>query len=120
VTRQIEPEWDDLTRARVEGLARYENEVHSEGCGLHPSIIADPKRNALKIEEDFCPVCARLDVYARVQAELDEQHAPKDPSGQPLPWPARDRHPSDGRRVFMRPKTADEIAAQRTRRRPHG
>ena len=40
--RQVESEWDDTNRALVEGLALHDRQVHSDGCGFHPAILAEP------------------------------------------------------------------------------
>lgn len=79
------------------------------GCGLHPVILDDPEHNAFTFEERLCTVCKGQDVYGRVIAERDENAAPKDPKGQPLPWPAKQPRPSDGRHVHLRRMSDDEV-----------
>lgn len=119
VTRQTEPEWDDAARNLAEGLARYDAEL-CPGCGIHPVIHDDP-RNAFTFDARFCNVCASQDVYGRVIAEADDKATPKDSNGQPKQLPAKAPRPSDGRFVFMRRMSDDEVEhAKQTGRRPRG
>lgn len=98
VTRQVESEWDDTERGLAEGLALHDRQVHSEGCGLHPAILAEPDLYRFTYEEDQCPACASAAVYARTLGERDqkwhEQHKE---------MPVRVVRPSDGRRISLVP-----------------
>lgn len=111
ITRQLEPEWDDLTRSRVEGLARFEDES-CPGCGLHASILADPEHNHFTFEERLCKVCASTATYGRVLASRDE--LVRKSLGEDAP-PTEPR-PDDGRHLYLRPLTAAELAAKQAKK----
>lgn len=95
-TRQVESEWDDTGRGLAEGLALHDRQVHSEGCGLHPAILAEPDLYRFTYEEDQCPACASAAVYGRSLADRDQkwQERYKD-------MPVKMTRPSDGRRVSL-------------------
>lgn len=103
VTRQVQSEWDENQRALAEGLAQHGREVHRDGCGLHPAILAEPDIYRLTYAEDECPACASREVYKRVLAERDqkwlEQHKH---------LPVRVKRPSDGRRIRLVPDNNSE------------
>jgi hypothetical protein len=108
VTRPEEPEWDDATRAQVEALALYEGDC-CPGCGLHKSIHENPGAHRLTFGERMCGVCKAKAAYGRAVAHNDElagKHLQKAPPLVP--------RPGDGRHIFLRPMTADEI--EKTRR----
>ncbi|HET7386454.1 MAG TPA: hypothetical protein VFJ19_07290 [Nocardioidaceae bacterium] len=111
VTRQLEPEWDETTRLRAEGLARYEAE-RCPGCNLHSSILADPEANRFTFEERFCEVCKGQDVMGRVIARNDEK-ASKSLRDAPPIVP----RPGDGRHVYLRPLLPVEVEEQKAKRR---
>ena len=106
VTRQLESEWDDVSRAEAEGLARYHAEVHSDGCGLHPAILAEPDVYQFKYDEQHCPACAAKARTMRMVADQDSKTAEKFKEAS-----ASAKRPYDGRRLLLRAKTPEEIAA---------
>lgn len=109
VTRQLEPEYDEVTRARVEGLAQHDAEAHT--CGLHPSVVNN--LGALTFEDDYCPVCAKRDAYQRFLSEQDEAWEKAHPNADP-----KAPRPSDGRSTRLRPLTDQE--RKLVERRRHG
>lgn len=77
-----------------------------KGCGTHKSVLADPENNVLVPDQKVCPVCAGLDQRERVVRAADrafEKGLGKDPD------PKAPR-PDDGRSLFMRPATPEELA----------
>lgn len=107
MTRQVEPEWDEVTRSRAEGLARHDAEAHE--CGLHPSVVDD--LGALTFEHRVCPVCAKRDAYARVLDDADREWEERHPDADP-----RSPRPGDGRSTRLRPLTDAELAHIERRR----
>lgn len=103
VTR--ETEWDDVERAKMQGLALYESQICK--CGLHQSIAdTDPD---LEIVLPVCPVCAGLELQTRVLHAEDDRitaaHGDKPKPGIP--------RPSDGRRIelkFRSPVSLEDLA----------
>lgn len=106
MTTQVEPEWDDETRNLAEGLDMHERQS-CPGCGLHESITSDPDA-AFTFEERTCPVCQGQDGYARILAERDNKWHEHNQNVS-----AAARQPSDGRMVFMRPMSPDEVEARK-------
>lgn len=82
---------DDIDRAELLALARFESEVCQ--CGYHP-LLAEDKANNFTPETHVCPVCAAQAVWNRV-LQAEEKSVPPDAS----PMSSR---PSDGRRSYMR------------------
>lgn len=106
ITRQVEPEWDDHSRALAEALERYDKDC-CPGCGTHSSI--EYESTHLTFEERFCGFCADQERHARVIAERDDAETPRDKDGH-LAWPdVRARRPADGRHLFIRPLNRDEL-----------
>lgn len=115
ITRQVEAEWDDETRALAEGLERHDREA-CPGCGLHESILADPEHNHFTFEDRLCSVCKGQDMYGRIIADRDDQEIKrKYGDSEPPPNAAR---PGDGRHIYLRPMTPEEVAARHPR--PNG
>lgn len=108
VTR--DPEWDDAERGKLLDLAEYERGVHVDGCGFHSSVSNDPD-NFFTVEADHCLLCANL---AREQRSLDEADRKE---AERLKNNPRARHRADGRRVYLRHLTPDEVEqAQQAKR----
>lgn len=87
-------------------LTQFESELCS--CGNHISITEDPS-NVFMPETRVCRVCAGMDQFTRIQQDRDsaaEKALPKDA-------PPRTPRPADGRRTFLRPIGADELAARK-------
>jgi len=98
VTR--ETEWDDLERAKFEGLSIYESRLCE--CGLHESVAqSDPD---MEIELPICPVCAGLQKQLRILGDKDDR-ALKALGENP---PSSAALPSDGRRIYLRPKVSSD------------
>lgn len=98
VTREVE--WDDVERAKMQGLALYESQICA--CGMHESVAkTDPD---LDIELPVCPVCAGLAQQMRVLASQDERQV-KALGEKPAPETER---PTDGRSVRLKFKRTDE------------
>lgn len=112
VTRQIEPEYDDVTRGLVEGLQRHDQEC-CVGCGTHKSVRDHMDQHHFTFEEDHCEVCASQASYARVVAERDNERTPKDQNGSPRWDSPRTPRPDDGRHIFLRRMTAEEVERRR-------
>jgi hypothetical protein len=96
--------WDDRQRAKMLALAQYESDVHR--CGLHKSVLDDPENNVMVPAENTCKVCAALDVLDRVKSAEDqefEKKLGKDPD-------PKTPRPKDGRSLFLRPATPEELA----------
>lgn len=97
VTRQVESEWDETNRALAEGLAKHDREVHSDGCGLHPAILAEPDVYRFKYDDtEHCPACSSRARYLRIVAEQDQQWLEKHKD-----VAASAKRPSDGRRTRL-------------------
>lgn len=86
-----ESEWSDEDRNRLLGLMQYEREVGP--CGYHP-VVATDEKNQFMPHEEWCPVCAGLDRYRRIQAEQDKV---EDERGEPT-----GARKADGRVTWMR------------------
>jgi hypothetical protein len=82
------------------------------GCGMHPVILADPERYQFTVEERQCEFCAQQEAYRRVVAARDETWHKTHPEPKPTT-----KQPEDGRRLIVRPKTAEEIEAEEARQR---
>lgn len=93
-----EAEWDDHTREQHLALLRYEQEC-CPGCGIHQSILDDPKHNVFTFEDRRCAVCAASDLYGRVTRARHEA-ADKDLA-------ARQPHAADGHHTLLRRVAAD-------------
>lgn len=92
VTRMVEPEWDDNTRAQAEDLAALERES-CPGCGLHSSILDDPEHNRFTFEDRVCEVCKAQHVYGRMLAAQDEREGQRFKDASPtIPRPGDGRH----------------------------
>ena len=92
VTR--ESEWDDVERAKMQGLADYE--AHICDCGL-PESVADEDPD-LDLHFRVCPVCAGVAKALRVQAAADREVVGKDPAPEVV-------RPDDGRHISLEPKS---------------
>lgn len=107
VTRDVE--WDDVERAKMQGLALYEAQICN--CGLHESIAeTDPD---LDIVLPVCPVCAGLAQQMRVLAESDATEV-KALGDKPAASAVR---PADGRSVrlkWKKPPADDQRQASST------
>lgn len=108
ITRQVESEWDDTERGLAEGLALHDRQVHSEGCGLHPAILAEPDIYRFTYEEDHCPACASATLYGRVLGERDQKWAERYKD-----MPVKMTRPSDGRRISLVPVVPSDFTPQR-------
>ncbi len=94
VTREVE--WDDVERAKMQGLALYESQICE--CGLHESIAkTDPD---MDIELPVCPTCAGFAQQMRVLNARDDEEL-KALGQTPAPETPR---PTDGRRIMVRMK----------------
>ncbi|MDP9144205.1 MAG: hypothetical protein M3N43_05855 [Actinomycetota bacterium] len=102
VTRESRIDDNDL--GELLALAQYEAEVCS--CGFHP-LIARDKSNYFTPEAQTCPVCAGQAQSDRMQHSRDKGHE-SDPPSAP--------RPSDGRKVFMRLLTQEQVEAERAKR----
>lgn len=102
---EAEPEWDDLQRDRMAGLAIFERGVHT--CGFHLSLTTD-RENHFGIEEDVCLVCAATERYDRIRTDADKR-AMKQMGGDDAPLGAP--RPSDGRITYVKPKPSPAVAA---------
>lgn len=87
-------------------LGRFEARICD--CGFHESLTGD-KANHFGFEVKTCLVCRGAARFARIQEDADEQErkALKDNPRAP--------RSSDGRRVFTKLMSSDEVAAL-----PHG
>lgn len=95
-----EVEWDDVERAKMQGLAIYESKVCA--CGLHESIAqTDPD---LELELPVCPVCAGLAQQKRVVA-ADDAKVLRTLGQEPSPEIPR---PGDGRTMRLKWKKTDQ------------
>lgn len=103
MTRQVESEFDDATRELMLGLAQYEAET-CPGCNLHKSILDRPDAHRFTFEERVCNVCKAQDTYGRLVADRDEK-ARKRIENAPPSVP----RPGDGRHIYLRPLTPEEI-----------
>lgn len=101
VTR--EAEWDDVERDKMLALAYYEAGICD--CGQHRSLARD-KTQVFQLEVEKCPLCAELEAQGRVRQKADEavKKRLKD-------FPERAR-PEDGRKLYVRHLTPDEVAAR--------
>lgn len=102
VTR--ESRLDDSDLVSMLALAQFEAEVCS--CGFHP-LIARDKSNYFTPESQVCPVCAGQAQSDRMQHDRDKGHE-SDPPSAP--------RPSDGRKMFMRLLTPEQVEAEREKR----
>lgn len=112
VTRQIEPEYDELTRRQIEGLERHDAEC-CPGCGLHKSILDDFDNRHYTFEQRECPACAAQARYARVVVDQDDKATPKDKNGSPAWDSPRTPRPDDGRHLHVRELTPAEVEQRR-------
>ena len=107
VTR--EPEWDDAQRELLQALDLYEAGVCND-CGIHHSLSGDLE-NVFTFSERICNTCAGSDRYARMMAEAEEK-VRKMREGAPAASPL----PSDGRKVYLRQMSPQEIEMERAKR----
>lgn len=112
VTR--EAEWDDTERAKMAAYTAYERGVGP--CGHHHAETRDPSEFFFDIAEARCPVCAALDVDARVQKDADEKWLKQFGEDGPS---ATTPHPDDGRIRFASRVPKDE-ALERIRQAREG
>lgn len=91
-------------------LLEYESHI-CKRCGTHDSVAEHPEDHHYVPDEKRCPICAGLDVHARVVKELDET-AVKRLGENPDPKAPR---PADGRTLLLRPATPEEREAHRRR-----
>lgn len=110
VVVETEPEWDDLQRGLLLGLAEYEKGLCE--CGWHESLTAD-KTNHFTYETRTCPVCGGGERFTRILADRDEKKRGEKPA------PGR-VDPADGRRVLSRLMTPTEVAAAEAKKRRKG
>lgn len=82
-------------------------------CGFHSSLTAN-RDNFFTFEDRRCAVCARSEVYARIQ-DHDDEKAMKAFGDDPAPGQPR---PTDGRSTFLRRMSPDEVMQIRERRGP--
>lgn len=108
VTR--EAEWDDEQRERMLALGIYEAQVCE--CGFHASLANNPA-NFFTFETKVCPVCAGVAKFGRRQSDADEKEV-KARHGEDDP-PPNATLPDDGRRMFVRQMSPDEVARLRQR-----
>jgi hypothetical protein len=90
----------------MRGLDAYEADIGP--CGWHKSLTSD-KSNHFTFEDEFCPVCAGVERYSRIQADRDEKWRKQMGDNLPSSHP----RPSDGRRTFTRLMSPDEVSARR-------
>lgn len=100
-----DPEWDDLQRDRMAGLAIFEKGIHA--CGYHLSLTSDPA-NHFKVEQSECLLCANLARFDRVQGEADQREL-RQIGGDSAPAGAP--RSSDGRVTSVRPKPSPAVQA---------
>lgn len=86
-------------------LGRYEAKVCD--CGFHESLTND-KVNHFGFEVRTCLVCRGAAKYARIQDEVDEQER------KALKDNPRAYRSSDGRRVFTKLLSGDEVTEMQT------
>jgi hypothetical protein len=94
---------DDVDRNDLLALAKYEAEICQ--CGFHPSIAND-ETNVFQPGTRTCPVCQGAAVWQRVLADGDEKAAKSNKDAPPTT-----PQPADGRHMFMRLMTPQEVAA---------
>ena len=99
VTVTREPEWDDVSREEMLGLAEFEAGICD--CGFHKSLTRD-KRNVFSFEVDTCPVCAGRARYDRLQRKDDAEVQSRMENAPPTA-----PRPGDGRHVHMQVKLGD-------------
>lgn len=102
VTR--EPEWDNLEREKMLGLAEYEAGVCS--CGFHRSQ-RDPAENFYTWETETCPMCSASAKRDR-ENEAEDAKVRKAAGDGPIT-----SLPSDGRKTYLRQMTPDEVEERR-------
>lgn len=106
---------NDADVAALLGLAQFEAELTR--CGFHASIAKDTE-NGFVPETDYCPVCAGLEKWERIQREADAAWEKANPDAPP----ALSR-PSDGRTPYMRflsPDENEQLRQTRSRGGEHG
>jgi len=89
-----EPLWLSADRVALEALRIYESKVCR--CGFHQSIAHNPDLSA-RIQEDFCPICAAMDKWERVQRKNDERAEQMLGKSAPVLAP----RPADGRHTYV-------------------
>jgi NAD-dependent dihydropyrimidine dehydrogenase PreA subunit len=102
---ETEPEWDDLSRESMAGLAIFERGVHA--CGFHLSLTTD-RANHFAIEEDECLVCASMERFERIRSEADKTVLDRMGGNKA---PAALGRPSDGRITYIKPKASPAVSA---------